>query len=258
MSSAGAKGGFKAEDTFISLVNNEWKTSEIVKSIFMDMGILVSDLETIEAFKPEGLSKTDCCIKISYKIKDDKNVHNISIKLASTKSNRGFNQIDKRWVDKGKGAEGYTELLGIPDDVKDLLKHYTGMLSPSSYVPTPTTLKDKRRLFINEMLPDDQIKLLSWLNTNIDPIFNLVFIGNSSSPYPAHFICMIKSDGINVKYKVFSIKDAITFYKGDCKASVSKRGTIHLGKLTIQRKGGDKGADTAKQLQIKFDPLAIL
>lgn len=35
---------------------------------------------------------------------------------------------------------------------------------------------------------------------------------------------------------------------------ITKQGSIKLGKITIQRKGGDGGRDTANMLQFKIDP----
>ncbi|MCE2498670.1 MAG: hypothetical protein J4F28_06760 [Nitrosopumilaceae archaeon] len=37
-------------------------------------------------------------------------------------------------------------------------------------------------------------------------------------------------------------------------ASITQRGNLKLGKITIQRKGGDAGQDTAQMLQFKFSP----
>ena len=47
---------------------------------------------------------------------------NIQIKLVSNP--KGFNQIDKRWVDQ------YVEMWNIPKDVADLLKYFTGEYKP--------------------------------------------------------------------------------------------------------------------------------
>ena len=253
MSSEGAKGGFQAETNFINLVNNEWKTSSILKSIFHDMNIEFDNVEHMTCEKPiKHNVKTDCFILISYLLKNDKNIHNISIKLVSSKLKKGFNQIDKRWI------KSYAELLNIPDDIVFLLKLYTGEKQVSEYPNKPQILKDKkqRRLFADEMIIDDQKKLVKWFNENINAIFTLVFVGNDIE-YQPNFMLLIKGTGNNIEYKIHSITDAINFYKGDSKSSISGRGNFHLGKLTIQRKGGDKGKDTAKQLQFKFDPLAI-
>ena len=47
---------------------------------------------------------------------------NIQVKLISNL--RGYNQIDKRWVDK------YAKMWNIPEDIVNLLKYFTGEKSP--------------------------------------------------------------------------------------------------------------------------------
>lgn len=42
------------------------------------------------------------------------------------------------------------------------------------------------------------------------------------------------------------------FGSGDIE--ITKRGSIKIGRITLQRKGGDGGRDTANMLQFKIDP----
>ena len=39
---------------------------------------------------------------------------------------------------------------------------------------------------------------------------------------------------------------------------ITDRGNIRIGKITVQRKGGDAGRETAKMLQFKINPAEIL
>jgi len=48
---------------------------------------------------------------------------NLQVKLVSNL--KGFNQIDKRWVDK------YVEMWSIPETITKLLKKYTGEIKPT-------------------------------------------------------------------------------------------------------------------------------
>ncbi|MBO7081030.1 MAG: hypothetical protein J6V99_03220 [Neisseriaceae bacterium] len=41
------------------------------------------------------------------------------------------------------------------------------------------------------------------------------------------------------------------------KAEISSRGSVHIGKITMQRKGGDNGRKTANMLQFKCDPAEL-
>jgi hypothetical protein len=58
---------------------------------------------------------------------------------------KGFNQIDKRRVDK------YTEMWNIPSQVVSILKRYTGEEKPTINKP-----KDKRRMFASEFSEKEQ------------------------------------------------------------------------------------------------------
>lgn len=46
-------------------------------------------------------------------------------------------------------------------------------------------------------------------------------------------------------------------YFGNGEVVISKRGTFKRGLITMQRKGGDNGRDTANMLQFKIDPIEI-
>jgi hypothetical protein len=49
----------------------------------------------------------------------------------------------------------------------------------------------------------------------------------------------------------------INFY-GQGEVMLTKKGNLKIGKVVIQRKGGDAGKDTANMLQFKFDPCLLL
>ncbi len=65
----------------------------------------LSEIEYVKAVKISG-HKTDVQVQIkdTIKLKEAIDVENIQVKLVSNK--KGFNQIDKRWIDK------YKELWG--------------------------------------------------------------------------------------------------------------------------------------------------
>jgi len=44
---------------------------------------------------------------------------------------------------------------------------------------------------------------------------------------------------------------------GNGKVEISNRGNFKIGKITMQRKGGDKGRDTANMLQFKLNPAQL-
>lgn len=64
-----------------------------------------------------------------------------------------------------------------------------------------------------------------------------------------------KSDGY--KWRLMAVNEAISIYAGDCNARITSSGNIKLGNISLQRKGGDSGADTANMLQFKSNPMIL-
>ena len=46
-------------------------------------------------------------------------------------------------------------------------------------------------------------------------------------------------------------------YYGSGEVKMSPQGSIHIGRVTVQRKGGDGGRATANMLQFKIDPAEL-
>ena len=44
---------------------------------------------------------------------------------------------------------------------------------------------------------------------------------------------------------------------GAGKVTITSRGNFKIGKITMQRKGGDAGRETAKMLQFKINPVEL-
>ena len=94
-----------------------------------------------------GSFKADVQVNIKIYLKNAVSNENISIKLVSNP--QGFNQIDKRWVD------AYVKLWGMPDQVANSLKLFTGELSP-----VKPSERDSRRMFLDELSMDRQRKII--------------------------------------------------------------------------------------------------
>ncbi len=135
--SATAKNGFKNEDDVVKKFN-KWQKDDDAKKWLEIMGYKLDEIEKVEAVKITGSHKTDVQVKIKIYLKNVIAAENISIKLVSNPT--GFNQIDKRWIDK------YVELWGIPMDITKSLKLFTGEIKPRK-----KNLKDPRRMFMDEM-----------------------------------------------------------------------------------------------------------
>lgn len=101
----------------------------------------LNNIEYVKAVKLSGY-KTDVQVQVTIKLKDVIDAQNLQVKLVSNP--KGFNQIDKRWVDK------YVEMWNIPLDIISFSKN-TGEIEPTISNP-----KDNRRMFANEFTIDEQ------------------------------------------------------------------------------------------------------
>ena len=133
-----AKQGFQNEAYILEKFNN-WQKDKTVQKWLSIMDYVVDKIENIQAIKLPNKYKADISVSLKIYTKQSISTENLSIKLVSNP--KGYNQIDKRWVDK------YRELWNISNDVVYLLKIFTGENVPTYCQKS----KDKRRMFFNEM-----------------------------------------------------------------------------------------------------------
>lgn len=115
-----ARTGFKNEKDVVNKFNN-WESDKDAQNWLIIMGYTLDEIEYVTAQIINGY-KTDVQAKITIKLKKLSDVQNIQVKLVSNP--KGFNQIDKRWVNT------YAKMWNIPEDVVNLLKYFTGELKP--------------------------------------------------------------------------------------------------------------------------------
>ena len=110
-----AKGGFTNEQDVIDRFN-DWKTDKVAQEWLAEMNYKIDDIEFVKASKVRGQYKADIQVRIMVliKLKSQEDLQNLQVKLVSNP--QGFNQIDKRKVDK------YVEFWNIPQDVTKILK----------------------------------------------------------------------------------------------------------------------------------------
>jgi hypothetical protein len=234
-----AKDGFKNEDEVVKKFNN-WQTDSESQQWLETMDYDLKEIEFVEAFKLSGY-KTDVQVQVIIKLKNLIDVENLQVKLVSNP--KGFNQIDKRWIDK------YVEMWSIPLEIVDILKRYTGENKPT--IPSP---KDKRRMFANEFTEDEQTLALKWLHNNKTLIINDILKGRGK--FAAEWILVILKANKNSLWTLKPMNIAVNhFSQGD--VIITKRGNFTIGKITMQRKGGDGGRITANMLQFKINPAEL-
>ena len=234
-----AKQGFKNEDYVVSKFNN-WLQDDDAKQWLQIMNYYLNEIESVQAEKITGHYNADIQVQVSIKLKKCIDAENLQVKLVSNAS--GFNQIDKRWIDK------YVELWNIPNDITYLLKQYTGEIPPTR------TTKDARRTLANEFSESEQQVLLNWLECNKSLIVTDILKGRGR--FAAEWMLVIRRVEDIDDWILKPINECINFF-GNGSITISSRGSVSIGRITMQRKGGDGGRDTAKMLQFKINPTEL-
>ncbi len=234
-----AKDGFNNEKDIVNKFNR-WKKDKDAKSWLKIMGYKLTEIEYVEAIILSGY-KTDVQVQVTIKLKKAIDVENLQVKLVS--NTKGFNQIDKRWVDK------YVEMWSIPDNVTKILKKYTGELKPTIKRP-----RDPRRTFIDEFSKDNQNVLVNWLERHKTLIVNDIIKGRGK--FAAEWMLVAQKIDKNARWVLKPI-NVVTNHFGNGKVLITKQGNINIGNITMQRKGGDGGRETAKMLQFKINPAEL-
>ncbi len=235
-----AKDGFKNEKQIADKFNN-WQIDFEAKEWLNIMGY---DLDYIEYVKATVLSgyKSDVNVKIQIKLKNVFDIENIQVKLVSNK--KGFNQVDKRWL------KNYNELWNFPNEVFEVLQHFTGELKP--YIENP---RDKRRMFLDEFEIERQAILLKWFNKNKSLILTDILKGRGE--FSAEWVLVAQKIEEDARWCLKNINEVINYYFDDGAIKITSKGSLKIGKVTMQRKGGDNGRVTANMLQFKIDPTEL-
>lgn len=235
-----AKNGFTNEQDIADKFN-AWKSDVEAQKWLVTMGYKLNEIERVEAVKVTGNYKPDIQVKITIYLKKLVSPENISIKLVSNP--QGFNQIDKRWVDK------YEELWNIPDDISVILKKYTGEIPPENI-----ELRDKRRMYFDEMDDEAQKKVLDFFNENKILIISDIVKGRGM--ISADWMLVVLKTNSEVKWVLKNINEAMNIF-GNGDVRITDKGNLKIGKVGMQRKGGDGGRDSANMLQFKVNPVIL-
>jgi hypothetical protein len=243
LGSTTAKNGFKNENDVIDIFNN-WKVDPLAQQWLKEMKYNLNEIEYVKAEKIKGSFKADVQVQINVEIKLKKvlDVQNLQVKLVSNKN--GFNQIDKRWVDK------YKELWNISEEITNLLKHFTGEKPP--FIKNS---KDERRMFIDEFSKEQQEKIINFFKENQTLIVSDILKGRGQ--FSAEWMLVIlKIKEKEIKWALKPMNFCLNLF-GNGEVEITKQGNLKIGKITLQRKGGDGGRKTAQMLQFKINPCLI-
>lgn len=239
LGSATARGGFRNEDDIV-VKFNDWKNDEDAQRWLEIMGYPVDEIEKVEAVKLHGY-KTDVQVQITIYIKKAIAAENLSIKLVSNP--QGFNQVDKRWVDS------YVEMWNIPRDIMNILKLFTGETRP-----TKSGLRDPRRMFFDEMSEGDQRRIMDFFVKNKILVVSDILKGRGK--FSADWILVVLITNNESRWVLKSINHAMNVF-ADGEVRITSQGSLKIGKIGIQRKGGDAGRPTSNMLQFKINPVEL-
>lgn len=237
-----AKGGFSNEQDVIDRFN-DWEKDKVAQEWLTEMNYKIDDIEFVKASKVRGQYKADIQVRITIviKLKSQEDLQNLQVKLVSNP--QGFNQIDKRKVDK------YVEFWNIPQDITKILKLFTGEIAP-----TKSNLRDPRRMFLDEMSESDQNKLINFINENKILIVSDLLKGRGE--FSADWTLVILKLNGESRWVLKSINHVMNvFGTGDIR--ITREGSLKIGKIGMQRKGGDGGRESAKMLQFKINPVEL-
>jgi hypothetical protein len=231
-----AKNGFKNE-TEIQEKFNSWKTDNDARDWLAAMNYPVDGIESISAVKPHG-EKAD--VEIRIKTSKGETIEGISIKLVS--SPNGFNQIDKRWLSH------YVKMWNIPTIVDDALKLFVGETPPLK------PGRDPNRMYLDELDPARQKAVIDFFSANKLNVVRDLFQGDG--PHASGWVMVAYKATEKTRWTVKQVTDVIKFF-GDGKVQITSHGNLKIGRITMQRKGGDGGRETAKMLQFKINPVEL-
>jgi len=265
--SATAKGGFANERAICTKFNN-WKTDIEAQIWLKIMGYSPKEIDFVEAVQiPTRMKrkdveqlgikesfeelmkfkKADAQIRIIITIGKILKIENISLKKAN--SDADYNQVDKRWVDT------YKEIWRFDDEIALGLKLFTGEIEPSSHpeIINKITLRDERRLFLDE-LPEHLLnKIIKFFTENKILVVTDIIKGRGGLSANWMLVTRYNIDDDTTTWILKDINTVMNFL-GSGSVEMSPRGSLYIGRITIQRKGGTP--DPTK-LQFKIKPCEL-
>ena len=234
--SATAKAGFRTE-TEIAVKFEQWRTDADARGWLGAMGYKVDEVEAVKTSKPHG-EKADVVVRV--RTKNGERLEGVSIKLVS--NTNGFNQVDKRWLSH------YAKLWKMPSVVVDGLKRFVGEMKPSE----PT--RKAERMYLDELDPSTRDSIVTFFTEHKDAIVSDIMEGDGM--FAAKWLLVVYRPASKTRWVLKSSADAAKFF-GEGPVSITRAGNLRIGRITMQRKGGDGGRETSKMLQFKLDPALL-
>ena len=141
-------------------------------------------------------------------------------------------------------------MWNIPVKVSTALKLFKGEIKP-----TKSDFRDTRRMFINEMDNKTQKELVNFFNKIKILVLTDILKGNDDFS-ASWFMVIWKKKNENPQWIIRDINYVLNFF-GNGEIKITKQGSLKIGKITMQRKGGDGCRETGKMLQFKIIPIEL-
>jgi len=267
LGSATAKGGFANEKAVCHKFNN-WKSDNEAQLWLKIMGYALKQIDFVEAIHiPTRMKRTDLLrlnlkesfeqlmkfkkadaqIRITITIGKIIKTENLSLKKAN--SDADYNQIDKRWVD------AYQEMWGFSEDIALGLKLFTGEINHASYpgIVKNKTLRDERRMFLDELPEELRKGIVDFFSKNKILVVSDILKGRGGLSANWMLVTRYDKGKDATTWILKDINKAMNFF-GFGEVEISPRGSLYVGRITMQRKGGTP--DPTK-LQFKIKPCEL-
>lgn len=268
-----AKGGFANEKIICGKFNN-WKKDKEAQQWLKIMGYNILQIDSVEAihiptrikkadFERFGLKenyeelirfkKADAQVRVKIIIGPIIKTENLSLKkvtIKKDKSTSGFNQIDKRWVNS------YQQIWNFDDDIAYGLKLYTGEIKPPENIIKNKKLREQRRTYLDEMPEYLAVKIINFFKNNKILVVSDILKGRGG--LSANWMLVTRYDEVHdtTTWILKDINTAMNFF-GYGDVFITKKGSLRIGRITMQRKGGDAGRPTSNMLQFKIKPCEL-
>jgi len=220
--------------------------TRIKKTALTELGLKEEEYDEIISFKKADVQVQ---IRLLIKLGDLLKIENLSLKKANADAN--YNQVDKRWVDP------YKKMWGFSNQVALGLKLFTGELSPAEY-PNKlkvgiSQLKDKRRVYLNELKDNLLKQIMEFFNKNKILVVSDLLKGRGGLAADWILVTRYNKETNITTWILKDINKAMNFF-GQGEVKLSPKGSLCIGRIIMQRKGGTP--DPTK-LQFKIRPCEL-
>ena len=109
-------------------------------------------------------------------------------------------------------------------------------------------------MYLNELDAATQKAVIDFFTANKEMIVSDLFAGDGE--HAAGWIMVALKSSDKPRWVLRTDAYAIKFYS-EGNVELTRNGNLKIGRITVQRKGGDGGRESAKMLQFKINPALL-